>query len=60
MQDFHCNCFKNIYADKAEMWLTDIDSHIYKLKLEMSMKTSKKIELFDVSDYSKVTQYYNN
>ena len=31
-----------------------------KLKLEMSMKTSKKIELFDVSDYPKVTQYYNN
>ena len=26
----------------------------------MSMKTSKKIELFDVSDYPKVTQYYNN
>ena len=32
MQDFHCNCFKNIYADKAEMWLTDIDSHIYQIE----------------------------
>ena len=33
MQDFHCNyLLKNIYADKAEMWLTDIDNLIYKIE----------------------------
>ena len=32
MQDFHCNYLKNIYADKAEMWLTDIDNLIYKIE----------------------------
>ena len=34
MQDFHYNCAKSKYDDKAAMFLTDTDSLIYKIEAE--------------------------
>ena len=34
MKDFHYNCIKNKYGDKAWMFLADSDSLVYKTEAE--------------------------
>lgn len=59
MQDFLCNQIKSRYGGKAEMLLTDTDSLMYKIETEnVCEHLRKKKELFDLSHYSKDSNYY--
>ena len=61
MQDFHSNYIKNKHENKARMLLTDTDCLKYKIKAENVYEDfNKDKELFDVSNYSKDSKYYNN
>ena len=61
MENFHHNCIKNKYGDKAEMLLTDTDSLMYKIEAENVYEDFyKDKELFDLSNYPKDSKYYNN
>ena len=60
MQDFHYNYINNKYGHKAEMMLTDTDSIMYKIETENVYEgLYKDNELFDFSNYSKVSKNYN-
>ena len=43
IQDFHYDYIKIKYSDKAEVFLTDTDSLMDKLKLKIFMKNSTRI-----------------
>ena len=60
MQDFHYNCIKNKYGDKAKMLLTDTGSLMYKIETKSSYEDLyKDKELFDFSNYPKDSKYYS-
>ena len=43
IQDFHYDYIKDKYGDQVEVFLADIDSLTYELRLKMFMKNSTKI-----------------
>ena len=54
MEDFYYNFIKDKFADKAEMLLTDNDSLMYKIEVEIfSEDFYKDKELFDLFVYPK-------
>ena len=62
MQDFHYNCIKNKYGDKAKMLLTDTGSPMYKIETKSSYEDLyKDKELFDLfdSNHPKDSKYYS-
>ena len=60
MYDFHYNYIWNKYGHKAEMFLTDTDSLMYKIEAENVCKDFEKDkELFDFSNYPKESEYCN-
>ena len=60
MEDFHYNCIKNKYGDKAKMLLTDTGSLMYKIETKSSYEDLyKDKELFDFSNYPNDSKYYS-
>ena len=60
MQDFQCIYIKNKYGDKAEMLITDTDNLMCKTETKNAYEDLfTKKELFDFSNYPKVSKYYN-
>ena len=60
MQDFQCIYIKNKYGDKAEMFITDTDNLMCKTETKNAYEDLfTKKELFDFSNYPKVSKYYN-
>ena len=58
---FHCDYTKKKYDNKSKPLLTDIDSLMYEIKTEdvyEDFSSDKKI--FDFSNYSTKSKYYNN
>ena len=61
MEDFYYNFIKDKFADKAEMLLTDNDSLMYKIEVEIfSEDFYKDKELFDLFVYPKDSKFCNN
>ena len=61
MQDFHYNCIKNKFGDKAKMLLTDTGSLMYKIETKSNYEDLyKDKELFDFSNYPKDSKYYSS
>ena len=61
MQDYHYNYIKNKYGDRAEMLLTDTDSLMHKIEVDIADGDfPKEKELFEFSNYRKDSKYYNN
>ena len=61
MEDFYYNFIKDKFADKAEMLLTDNDSLMYKIEVEIfSEDFYKNKELFDLFVYPKDSKFCNN
>ena len=61
MQDFLYNSIKDKCGGKAEILLTDTDSLMYKIDVENVYEDfSKNKELFDFSNYSKDSDYFDN
>ena len=61
MQDFHYNYIKHEYDDKAEMFLTDTDSLMYKTEAENVYDVfyiAKDLLYF--INYPRDSKYYNN
>ena len=60
MHGFHNKCIENGYGDQAEMLLTDTDNVMYNIETEnVYQNLSKDKKLFDFSNYSKDSKYYN-
>ena len=60
MQDFQCIYIKNKYGDKAETFITDTDNLMCKTETKNAYEDLfTKKELFDFSNYPKVSKYYN-
>ena len=61
MQDFYYNYINNIDDDKAKHLLTSTDSLMHKIEVENIYEDfSKDKELFEFSNFSKDSKYYNN
>ena len=61
VQDFHYNYIKNKHVDKAEMWLLDTDSLMYKIEAENIYEDFyKDKDLLNFSNYPKDWKNYNN
>ena len=61
LYQFHCDYTKKKYDNKSKPLLTDIDSLMYEIKTEdvyEDFSSDKKI--FDFSNYSTKSKYYNN
>ena len=60
MYDFHYNCIKNKYGDKAKLLFTDTDSLTYEIKTKDVYKDFwNDKDKFDNSDYPENSQYFN-
>ena len=61
MYEFHCDYNKNNYGNKARLLFTDTDSSIYEIKIEGFYEDfSQDKDIFDCSNYSVKSKYYNN
>ena len=61
MYEFHCDYFKNIYENKSKLLFTDTDSLMYEIKTEDVYEDfSSNEEMFDFSNYSTKSKYYDN
>ena len=61
MYKFHYDYVKNKYGNNSRLSFTDTDSLMYEIKTEDVYEDfSKNKELFDFSDYSSESKYYND
>ena len=60
MYKFHCDYIKNKYGTNSRLLFTDNDSLIYEIKTEVSEYFSKDKEMFDFSNYSNKSRYYDD
>ena len=61
MYDFHYNCIKNKYGDRAKLLFTDTDSLTYETEAEdVYMDFWNDKVMFNNSDYPENSQYYCN
>ena len=61
MYEFHCDYLKNIYENKSKLLFTDTDSLMYEIKTEDVYEDfSSNEEMFDFSNYSTKSKYYDN
>ena len=61
MYDFHYNCIKNKYGDKAKLLFTDTDSLTYEIEAEdVYQDFFNDKEKFDNSDYNKSSRFYDD
>ena len=61
MYEFHYDCIKNKYGNNSRLLFTDTDSLMYEIKTEDVYKDfSNNKEMFDFSNYSTKSKYYNN
>ena len=61
MYEFHYDYIKNKYDNKSKLLFTDTDSLTYEIKTEDVYKNfSSDKEMFDFSNYSTKSKYYNN
>ena len=65
MYNFHCNYIENEYGRKkwqnTRLFFTDNGSLMYEIKMEDSYQDfSKNKEMFDFSNYSAKSKYYDN
>ena len=61
MCEFHCDYIKSIFSNKSRLSFTDTDSLMYKIKPEYnSGDFGKDKEMFDFSNYSAKSKYYDN
>ena len=61
MQDFPYNYIKNKYSGKAEILLAHTNSLMYIVEIEsVYQDIFKDKKLFDFSNYSKESKYYDN
>ena len=61
MYEFHYDFIKNKYANNSRLLFTDTDSLMYEIKTEDVYKDfSNDKEMFDFSNYSTKSKYYDN
>ena len=61
MYDFHYNCMKTKYGDKAKLLFTDTDSLTYEIETEDAYRDFwNNKNKFDNSDYNESSPYYFN
>ena len=61
MYEFHYDYIKNKYDNKSKLLFTDTDSLIYDIKTdEVYEEFSSNKEMFDFSNYSTKSEYYND
>ena len=61
MYEFHYECIKNKYDHKSNLFFTDTDSLLYKIKTEDVYKDfNRNKEMFDFSNYSLKSKYYDD
>ena len=62
MYEFHCDLLKNKYGNNSRLLFTDTDSLIYEIKPEDVYEdfSSEKKKMFDCSNYSAKSKYYDN
>ena len=61
MYEFHYDYVKNKYGNNSRLLFTDTDSLIHKIKTEDVYEDySNGKEMFDFSNYSTKSKYYNN
>lgn len=60
IKNFHYNTVKEMYGHKAKLLFTDNDSLCYEIETEDAYKDiGGRKELFDFSDYSKDSSFYD-
>ena len=61
MYEFHYNYIKNEYDNKSKLLFTDTDSLMYEIKtVGVHEDFSSNKEMFDFSNYSTRSKYYDN
>ena len=61
MYEFHYNYIKNEYDNKSKLLFTDTDSLMYEIKtVDIHEDFSSNKEMFDFSNYSTKSKYYDN
>ena len=61
MYEFHYNYIKNEYDNKSELLFTNTDSLMYEIKtVDVHEDFSSNKEMFDFSNYSTRSKYYDN
>ena len=61
MYEFHYDYIKNKYGNNSRLLFTDTDSLVYEIKTEDVYKDfSNDKEMFDFSNYSTKSKYYDN
>ena len=59
--EFHYYCIKNKYGFNSRLLSTDTDSLMYEIKTgDVCEDFSDDKEMFDLSDYSTKSKYYDN
>lgn len=59
MYDFHYNCIKQKYGNKAKLLFTDTGGLSYEKKLKMCINTFGKKDKFDNSEYPENSPYFD-
>ena len=61
MYEFHYDYSKNKYGNNSRLLFTDTDSLMYEIKTEdVNEDFSDDTEMFDFSNYSTKSKYYDN
>ena len=61
MYEFHYNYIKSEYDNKSKLLFTDTDSLMYEIKtVDVHEDFSSNKEMFDFSNYSTKSKYYDN
>ena len=61
MYEFHCDYIGHKYGEKSRLLFTDTDSLMYGIKTEYVHEDfSNDKEMFDFSNYSNKSKYYDN
>ena len=60
MYEFHYDYIKNKYGNNSRLLFTDTDSLMYEIKTEDVYEDFSNKEMFDFSNYSSKSKYYDN